>query len=208
MKRFTILFMTLVALLMTSCTKKKTTYTYIPVTYPVEQWFSQYIREHPYCLDSDSAQKKAAKDLLQTLKDTANGDFYEDIPVVLRKVCREGENNMAQFSSNTLQRGLDYTKPLAGVNFDIIVNIPDSVVKSTKENELYLLKIEKIDRLDSFQQARKMLGCTSTFSNYKVGLRKDSTSLNKVQVDLGIYYGRFLGLEKFIGRRKVQKYVQ
>lgn len=194
MKKLLFLFVGFVVL--ASCNSPKTQKVYI--TFPVEQWVMDYVKKHPNCMNNEITKKQTNYDLIKAVDDSTHKNWLEGIPVKLKTINKVNDKYIALFGLDYAY-GLTYKAPLSDVKFDIITEVPESLVPQLKKDEVYTLKdVRTIYRTKISWEADNLLGAENSYdisySSFDVSLEPDEYettpdfTTNCLTANLGVYY--------------------
>lgn len=187
---------------MASCTNRPA-YKEVIVELPIENWVTDYNQKNPNFLNNEVTRDKASADLIKALKDTTNCDWINNIPVELKDINKNGKAYYALFGSYLLRSDFAYqsTPTINSVNFDAIMEIPDSIVGKIKEGEVYLLDARIVSRIGNGNMADVIMGKSCSYWNWVASIDNDDIFKEDVVIDLGILYCDFKNLEVYSTRK-------
>ena len=87
------------------------------------------------------------------------------------------------------------------VNFDAIMEIPDSIVGKLKEDEIYILDAKIISRIKNGNLADFIIGKSCSYWNWIVSINNDDITKENVVIDLGVLFCDFKNMETYSDRK-------
>lgn len=191
-----------VLFLMASCANRPS-YKEEIIELPIETWISDYAQKNPNFLNNEVTKKKASADLIKALEDTTNCDWISNIPVELKDINKNGKKYYAHFSSYLMQSNFSYESnpQIEEVNFDAIMEIPDSIVGKLKEDEIYILDAKIISRIKNGNLADFIIGKSCSYWNWIVSIENDDITKENVVIDLGVLFCDFKNMETYSDRK-------
>lgn len=196
------ILLSLVLILLASCANRPS-YKEEIIELPIEKWVSAYGQKNPNFLNNEVTKDNASADLIKALDDTTNCDWISNIPVELKDINKNGKKYYAHFGSYLMQSNFSYKSnpQIKEVNFDAIMEIPDSIVGKLKENEIYVLDAKIISRIKNGNLADLIIGKSCSYWNWTVSIDNDDITKENVVVDLGVLFCDFKSLETYSGRK-------
>lgn len=191
-----------VLFLMASCANRPS-YKEEIIELPIETWISDYAQKNPNFLNNEVTKEKASADLIKTLEDTTNCDWISNIPVELKDINKNGKKYYAHFGSYLMQSNFSYESnpQIEEVNFDAIMEIPDSIVGKLKEDEIYILDAKIISRIKNGNLADFIIGKSCSYWNWIVSINNDDITKENVVIDLGVLFCDFKNMETYSDRK-------
>lgn len=191
-----------VLFLMASCANRPS-YKEEIIELPIETWISDYAQKNPNFLNNEVTKEKASADLIKALEDTTNCDWISNIPVELKDINKNGKKYYAHFGSYLMQSNFSYESnpQIEEVNFDAIMEIPDSIVGKLKEDEIYILDAKIISRIKNGNLADFIIGKSCSYWNWIVSINNDDITKENVVIDLGVLFCDFKNLETYSDRK-------
>lgn len=191
-----------VLFLMASCANRPS-YKEEIIELPIEKWISDYAQKNPNFLNNEVTKEKASSDLIKALEDTTNCDWISNIPVELKDINKNGKKYYAHFGSYLMQSNFSYKSnpQITGVNFDAIMEIPDSIVGKLKEDEFYILDAKIISRIKNGNLADFIIGKSCSYWNWIVSIDNDDITKENVVIDLGVLFCDFKNIETYSDRK-------
>lgn len=191
-----------VLFLMASCANRPS-YKEEIIELPIETWISDYAQKNPNFLNNEVTKKKASADLIKALEDTTNCDWISNIPVELKDIHKNGKKYYAHFGSYLMQSNFSYESnpQIEEVNFDAIMEIPDSIVGKLKEDEIYTLDAKIISRIKNGNLADFIIGKSCSYWNWIVSIENDDITKENVVIDLGVLFCDFKNMETYSDRK-------
>lgn len=191
-----------VLFLMASCANRPS-YKEEIIELPIETWISDYAQKNPNFLNNEVTKKKASADLIKALEDTTNCDWISNIPVELKDINKNGKKYYAHFGSYLMQSNFSYESnpQIEEVNFDAIMEIPDSIVGKLKEDEIYILDAKIISRIKNGNLADFIIGKSCSYWNWIVSIENDDITKENVVIDLGVLFCDFKNMETYSDRK-------
>lgn len=191
-----------VLFLMASCANRPS-YKEEIIELPIETWISDYAQKNPNFLNNEVTKEKASADLIKALEDTTNCDWISNIPVELKDINKNGKKYYAHFGSYLMQSNFSYESnpQIEEVNFDAIMEIPDSIVGKLKENEIYILDAKIISRIKNGNLADFIIGKSCSYWNWIVSINNDDITKENVVIDLGVLFCDFKNMETYSDRK-------
>lgn len=170
---------------------------------PIETWISDYAQKNPNFLNNEVTKEKASADLIKALEDTTNCDWISNIPVELKDINKNGKKYYAHFGSYLMQSNFSYESnpQIKEVNFDAIMEIPDSIVGKLKEDEIYILDAKIISRIKNGNLADFIIGKSCSYWNWIVSINNDDITKENVVIDLGVLFCDFKNMETYSDRK-------
>lgn len=196
------LLLYVVLFLMASCANRPS-YKEEIIELPIETWISDYAQKNPNFLNNEVTKEKASADLIKALEDTTNCDWISNIPVELKDINKNGKKYYAHFGSYLMQSNFSYESnpQIEEVNFDAIMEIPDSIVGKLKEDEIYMLDAKIISRIKNGNLADFIIGKSCSYWNWIVSINNDDITKENVVIDLGVLFCDFKNLETYSDRK-------
>lgn len=196
------LLLYVVLFLMASCANRPS-YKEEIIELPIETWISDYAQKNPNFLNNEVTKKKASADLIKALEDTTNCDWISNIPVELKDINKNGKKYYAHFGSYLMQSNFSYESnpQIEEVNFDAIMEIPDSIVGKLKEDEIYILDAKIISRIKNGNLADFIIGKSCSYWNWIVSIENDDITKENVVIDLGVLFCDFKNMETYSDRK-------
>lgn len=196
------LLLYVVLFLMASCANRPS-YKEEIIELPIETWISDYAQKNPNFLNNEVTKEKASADLIKALEDTTNCDWISNIPVELKDINKNGKKYYAHFGSYLMQSNFSYESnpQIEEVNFDAIMEIPDSIVGKLKEDEIYILDAKIISRIKNGNLADFIIGKSCSYWNWIVSINNDDITKENVVIDLGVLFCDFKNLETYSDRK-------
>lgn len=191
-----------VLFLMASCANRPS-YKEEIIELPIETWISDYAQKNPNFLNNEVTKEKASADLIKALEDTTNCDWISNIPVELKDINKNGKKYYAHFGSYLMQSNFSYESnpQIEEVNFDAIMEIPDSIVGKLKEDEIYILDAKIISRIKNGNLADFIIGKSCSYWNWIVSIENDDITKENVVIDLGVLFCDFKNMETYSDRK-------
>ena len=191
-----------VLFLMASCANRPS-YKEEIIELPIETWISDYAQKNPNFLNNEVTKEKASADLIKALEDTTNCDWISNIPVELKDINKNGKKYYAHFGSYLMQSNFSYESnpQIEEVNFDAIMEIPDSIVGKLKEDEIYILDAKIISRIKNGNLADFIIGKSCSYWNWIVSINNDDITKENVVIDLGVQFCDFKNMETYSDRK-------
>lgn len=191
-----------VLFLMASCANRPS-YKEEIIELPIETWISDYAQKNPNFLNNEVTKEKASADLIKALEDTTNCDWISNIPVELKDINKNGKKYYAHFGSYLMQSNFSYESnpQIEEVNFDAIMEIPDSIVGKLKEDEIYILDAKIISRIKNGNLADFIIGKSCSYWNWIVSIENDDITRENVVIDLGVLFCDFKNMETYSDRK-------
>lgn len=191
-----------VLFLMASCANRPN-YKEEIIELPIETWISDYAQKNPNFLNNEVTKEKASADLIKALEDTTNCDWISNIPVELKDINKNGKKYYAHFGSYLMQSNFSYESnpQIEEVNFDAIMEIPDSIVGKLKEDEIYILDAKIISRIKNGNLADFIIGKSCSYWNWIVSINNDDITKENVVIDLGVLFCDFKNMETYSDRK-------
>lgn len=191
-----------VLFLMASCANRPS-YKEEIIELPIEKWISDYAQKNPNFLNNEVTKEKASSDLIKALEDTTNCDWISNIPVELKDINKNGKKYYAHFGSYLMQSNFSYKSnpQITEVNFDAIMEIPDSIVGKLKEDEIYILDAKIISRIKNGNLADFIIGKSCSYWNWIVSIDNDDITKENVVIDLGVLFCDFKNIETYSDRK-------
>lgn len=191
-----------VLFLMASCANRPS-YKEEIIELPIETWISDYAQKNPNFLNNEVTKKKASADLIKALEDTTNCDWISNIPVELKDINKNGKKYYAHFGSYLMQSNFSYESnpQIEEVNFDAIMEIPDSIVGKLKEDEIYILDAKIISRIKNGNLADFIIGKSCSYWNWIVSIENEDITKENVVIDLGVLFCDFKNMETYSDRK-------
>lgn len=191
-----------VLFLMASCANRPS-YKEEIIELPIEKWISDYAQKNPNFLNNEVTKEKASSDLIKALEDTTNCDWISNIPVELKDINKNGKKYYAHFGSYLMQSNFSYESnpQIIEVNFDAIMEIPDSIVGKLKEDEIYILDAKIISRIKNGNLADFIIGKSCSYWNWIVSIDNDDITKENVVIDLGVLFCDFKNMETYSDRK-------
>lgn len=191
-----------VLFLMASCANRPS-YKEEIIELPIETWISDYAQKNPNFLNNEVTKEKASADLIKALEDTTNCDWISNIPVELKDINKNGKKYYAHFGSYLMQSNFSYESnpQIEEVNFDAIMEIPDSIVGKLKEDEIYILDAKIISRIKNGNLADFIIGKSCSYWNWVVSINNDDITKENVVIDLGVLFCDFKNMETYSDRK-------
>lgn len=191
-----------VLFLMASCANRPS-YKEEIIELPIETWISDYAQKNPNFLNNEVTKGKASADLIKALEDTTNCDWISNIPVELKDINKNGKKYYAHFGSYLMQSNFSYESnpQIEEVNFDAIMEIPDSIVGKLKEDEIYILDAKIISRIKNGNLADFIIGKSCSYWNWIVSINNDDITKENVVIDLGVLFCDFKNMETYSDRK-------
>lgn len=191
-----------VLFLMASCANRPS-YKEEIIELPIETWISDYAQKNPNFLNNEVTKEKASADLIKALEDTTNCDWISNIPVELKDINKNGKKYYAHFGSYLMQSNFSYESnpQIEEVNFDAIMEIPDSIVGKLKEDEIYILDAKIISRIKNGNLADFIIGKSCSYWNWIVSINNDDITKENVVIDLGVLFCDFKNMETYSDRK-------
>lgn len=191
-----------VLFLMASCANRPS-YKEEIIELPIETWISDYAQKNPNFLNNEVTKEKASADLIKALEDTTNCDWIRNIPVELKDINKNGKKYYAHFGSYLMQSNFSYESnpQIEEVNFDAIMEIPDSIVGKLKEDEIYILDAKIISRIKNGNLADFIIGKSCSYWNWIVSINNDDITKENVVIDLGVLFCDFKNMETYSDRK-------
>lgn len=191
-----------VLFLMASCANRPS-YSFEIIELPIETWISDYAQKNPNFLNNEVTKEKASADLIKALEDTTNCDWISNIPVELKDINKNGKKYYAHFGSYLMQSNFSYKSnpQIKEVNFDAIMEIPDSIVGKLKEDEIYILDAKIISRIKNGNLADFIIGKSCSYWNWIVSIENDDITRENVVIDLGVLFCDFKNMETYSDRK-------
>lgn len=196
------LLLYVVLFLMASCANRPS-YKEEIIELPIETWISDYAQKNPNFLNNEVTKEKASADLIKALEDTTNCDWISNIPVELKDINKNGKKYYAHFGSYLMQSNFSYESnpQIEEVNFDAIMEIPDSIVGKLKEDEIYILDAKIISRIKNGNLADFIIGKSCSYWNWIVSIDNDDITKENVVIDLGVLFCDFKNIETYSDRK-------
>lgn len=196
------LLLYVVLFLMASCANRPS-YKEEIIELPIETWISDYAQKNPNFLNNEVTKKKASADLIKALEDTTNCDWISNIPVELKDINKNGKKYYAHFGSYLMQSNFSYESnpQIEEVNFDAIMEIPDSIVGKLKEDEIYILDAKIISRIKNGNLADFIIGKSCSYWNWIVSIENGDITKENVVIDLGVLFCDFKNMETYSDRK-------
>ena len=191
-----------VIFLMASCANRPS-YKEEIIELPIETWISDYAQKNPNFLNNEVTKEKASADLIKALEDTTNCDWISNIPVEVKDINKNGKKYYAHFGSYLMQSNFSYESnpQIEEVNFDAIMEIPDSIVGKLKEDEIYILDAKIISRIKNGNLADFIIGKSCSYWNWIVSINNDDITKENVVIDLGVLFCDFKNMETYSDRK-------
>lgn len=137
------------------------------------------------------------------MEDTTNCDWISNIPVELKDINKNGKKYYAHFGSYLMQSNFSYKSnpQIEEVNFDAIMEVPDSIVGKLKEDEIYILDAKIISRIKNGNLADFIIGKSCSYWNWIVSIDNDDITKENVVINLGVLFCDFKNMETYSDRK-------
>lgn len=199
MRKFFIPLVLMLLLAVASCQQKGKVQT-TELKNPLENLVDSYMKAHPEYLNNDITKEEGDKYFQKIIVDTTK-NYLAGIPLKLQTINKNGNSYVGQFNSWGSVRGYDFKAPVVGLNCDVIAIIPDSLVRTLKEGENYILKGNIIERMANIEVMETILGKKTIAITDVFGIRKDDIYNDKYEVNLGLLFFNLEGISLYNGHR-------
>lgn len=199
MRKFFIPLVLMLLLAVASCQQKGKVQT-TELKNPLENLVDSYMKAHPEYLNNDITKEEGDKYFQKIIVDTTK-NYLAGIPLTLRTINKNGNSYVGQFYSWRYISGYDFKAPVKALYCDVVAIIPDSLVRTLKEGENYVLKGNVIERMANIEVMKTILGKNTIAITDEFGIRKDDIYDDKYEVNLGLLFFNLKGISLYNGQR-------
>lgn len=200
MRKFFIPLVLMLMLAVASCQQKGKVQT-TELKNPLENLVDSYMKAHPEYLNNDITKEEGDKYFQKIIVDTTK-NYLAGIPLTLRTINKNGNSYIGQFYSWHNISGYNFKAPVENLYCDVVAIIPDSLVRTLKEDENYVLKGNVIERMANIEVMETILGKNTIAITNEFGIRKDNIYSDKYEVNLGLLFFNLEGISLYNGHRR------